>query len=129
MPNNKKSKGANMNEADKMALKASILQQFPNLKIFEHELDFMIDEYNKDKGYIKRLAMKAQPVQDVADNIESTAEMRTIRPDEPEYQRIMDALDEARRQHEEKIQKGYEEEQRLKKISNGSNIDNVPVHS
>ena len=60
MPSHK-SKGANLSDFDKAALKANILNQFPTLSGFEDEIEFMINEYSKDKAYIKRLAEKAEP--------------------------------------------------------------------
>lgn len=127
MPNPKKSKGAGMTENEKLALKTNILLQFPNLKTFDEELEFLINEYNKDKKYIKRLVEKSHPSDSLVED--TKAEMRTIKPDDPEYVRIMNALDEAKKKHEQEIEDGYEREQLQKKISNDCNIDNVPVQA
>ena len=125
MPSHK-SKGANLDEFARMALKANILNEFPNLKgTFEDEIDFIINEYSKDKNYIKRISDKAKVVESVIKDTEDhKAEFKAIKPDDPEYKRIMDALDKAKREHEERIEKGYAEEQQ-QKLSKDSNIDNV----
>ena len=130
MPSHK-SKGANLSDFDKAALKANILNQFPTLSGFEDEIEFMINEYSKDKSYIKRLAEKAEPAESLVKETKENygGEIKHIKPDDPEYTRIMNALEKAKREHEERIEKGYQEEQRAKQNSKESNIDNVSIQS
>jgi hypothetical protein len=118
----KQTKGAGLDEFGKIALRAAIIRDYPDLATFEEELDFLIEQYNKDKTYLKKLTENTRPMEKVLEeDMAKEAVLRTIKPGDPEYERIMNACAEEKRKHEEAITKGYEEEQQKLK-SKESNI-------
>ena len=120
----KQPKGVHLSDAEKSFLKANILKEFPSLTTFDSEIDFMINEYCKDKNYLKRLMEKKDVVAEVQQNVkeEDQTEVKVYKPDSEEYKRVMAALEVAKKEHEDKIKEGYEAEQRAK-LSSNSNIE------
>lgn len=64
---NVKAEPANLSEKQKEDIKVQILKQFPNLSLFNDELDFLIEQYNKDKKYVAKLMDCKNPIEKVVD--------------------------------------------------------------
>lgn len=67
MAKKEKIEPANLSEKQKEDIKVQILKQFPNLSLFNDELDFLIEQYNKDKKYVARLMDCKNPIEKVVD--------------------------------------------------------------
>jgi hypothetical protein len=55
---------AHLTDKQKEDIKRALLKEFPSLAIMQDELGFAIDEYSKDKNYIKNLMKKEKPIEE-----------------------------------------------------------------
>jgi predicted DNA-binding protein (UPF0251 family) len=87
--------GANLSEQQKEVLKKQILQEFPNLSMFATDIDFLIEEYSKDKKYVSKLMQTKDPVQTVID--ESKLEViRIVKSDTQEWKEITEKMEKSK---------------------------------
>lgn len=90
-----KVEGANLTSQQKADIKKMILSQFPNLAIFAEDLEFLIDEYSKDKKYVNKLMEVKNPAQQLLD--ESKVEtIKIIKKGTEEWRDIIEKMDKAK---------------------------------
>ena len=90
MTKKNKVEGANLTDKQKQEIKKQILQQYPQLVVLQQELDFLIEQYDKDKDYEKNLMKKAEPVKSFTEEAPETgATLEIIKQGTPEYEEIM----------------------------------------
>jgi hypothetical protein len=89
---------AGLSEAQQAALKVAIMKEFPQLGTFQEEVDFLVQEYNKDRGYLQRLT-KVAAVAKPEESDESTGEIKTLAPGDPEYDAFMLRLEESQKKN------------------------------
>lgn len=130
----KKTEGAKLSEVQKLKLKIDIFTQFPNLKPYEKEIDYLIETYSEqDKKIADKLMEKAKPVEellgDKAD--EPVGEIRTYSPDDGEYWKIIREMDKARKEDDKRraeIADKAKEEMKHKGVELSDNtIKNVTI--
>jgi hypothetical protein len=89
---------ANLTSAQKEELKKQILKEFPSLAIVSADIDFLIEEYNKDKKYVSRLMKTSNPVQHVVD--ESKLELiKVVKADTDEWKEITEKMKKSEEQY------------------------------
>lgn len=95
MTKTKKSEPANLSEKQKQDIKIQILKQFPSLSLFNDEIEFLIEEYNKDKKYINRLMKSNKPIESVIDESKLEA-IKVVKADTKEWHDIDEKMRKAR---------------------------------
>jgi hypothetical protein len=122
----KKAVGANLTLAQKASLKDNILRQYPNLATFEDEVDALIEEYSKDKGYIDKLMeCKGKEVKEP----DQVGTMKHLSTDDPEYATIKEKMDKAYEQMLEDQKKAIQEYDASKEKCDSNYIDNVTTQA
>lgn len=94
---------ANLTNAQKSAIKADIRKMYPNLKLGDDELEFLIEQYNQDKDYIKNIMKGDNPAEAFLDEVESKGGIASYKPEDPEYIEAMEKMRKAREEYEAKI--------------------------
>jgi hypothetical protein len=77
-----------------MKLKADILAQFPSVREFENEIDFLIEQYSKDKHFVTNLMTCAKPAEELVS--QSTGGVKHLSFDDPEYIELVERMNKAR---------------------------------
>jgi hypothetical protein len=90
-----KLEGANLTIQQKEVLKKQILQEFPNLAIFNEDIDFLIEEYSKDKLYASKLMKTKNPLESIIDE-NSVEKIRIIKADTDEWKDIIEKMEKSK---------------------------------
>lgn len=131
MPKEKKVQGAKLNEIQKLQLKKEILIAFPNVKMFEEEIDFLIEEYSeRNKNIAKEITEKGEQwLKDRGHEIEEVkgGEIRNFAPGDKEYEDVIAKFEKAKVDEEKRMKeielKALEEmAQKNKSIDNIKNV-------
>lgn len=129
-----KTEGAKLNEFQKAELKKLILKQYPNLSRMSDDIDWLIEEYsNNDKNICKKVLEKVKDGSYVpktkTDDVEEKegGQMKVVGPDDPEYQAVMDRMEQAKadwlKQQKETEEKALLEMEAKREKNNS--IDNI----
>jgi hypothetical protein len=90
MTKKNKVEGANLTDKQKQEIKKQILQQYPQLLFLQQELNFLIEQYDKDKDYVKNLMKKAEPIKTFTEEApETSATLEIIKQGTSEYEEII----------------------------------------
>lgn len=122
----KKKEGAKLNEVQKLQLKKDIMATFPNLSMFESEIEFLIEEYSeRNKNIAKEIAERGEKwLIDRGHELEkeeSKGEIRNLGPGDEGYDEVLEKFRKAQVQEEERMKKIEElalKEMEQKQISN-----------
>lgn len=95
MAKKEKIEPANLSEKQKEDIKVQILKQFPNLSLFNDELDFLIEQYNKDKKYVAKLMDCKSPIEKVVDEKKIEA-IKVVKQGTDEWRDIVQKMDKAK---------------------------------
>jgi hypothetical protein len=81
-----------MSFAQKRELKEELLREYPHLLMFEQEVDLMIELYDQDKGYIKRMMKScvAPPRPPAAPPAVTLTDVQVVKPDDAGYALLLD---------------------------------------
>lgn len=90
-----KLEGANLTVQQKEVLKKKILQEFPNLAIFNEDIDFLIEEYSKDKLYASKLMKNKNPVESMI-NDNNVEKIRIVKADTDEWKNIIEKMEKSK---------------------------------
>lgn len=134
----KTQKGAGLTTIQKMELKANILKEFPDCKMFEEEIDFLIEQYSEknkniaseiyDKGTKQFLESRGHKQE------QDYGEFKTYSADDFEYTKVMEkfkqAEDDFKRRQEEIAQKAIEEmREKGLNVDDNFKVQNVKITS
>lgn len=127
-----KTKGANLTLKQKEDFRNAVMAEFPDIAKndeYMELIDIMIEKYSsEDRKLGEKLADLVKDYDPTKDDLpDNVPQIAVYKPEDEEYKRVMKAMEDARREHEEKIKAGYEEEQRLKNKSIESNIDEAVI--
>jgi hypothetical protein len=81
---------AHLTPTQKRELKVALLREHPHLAMFDEELELLIEMYDQDKGYLKRLmkTSAAAPAVTTAPNVALT-DVQVVKPGDAEYEALL----------------------------------------
>lgn len=115
MTKNKKVVPASLTENQKLVLKKAILAEYPNVRGFEDELDFLIEQYSKDKNYVEKLMKSADANKQFEEDIEAQAGLiKNISKGDKEYDELLERFEKAKQEEILRLEKIREQEEKEK---------------
>jgi hypothetical protein len=115
MTKNKKIVPASLTENQKLVLKKAILAEYPNVRGFEDELDFLIEQYSKDKNYVEKLMKSADANKQFEEDIEAQAGLiKNISKGDKEYDELLERFEKAKQEEILRLEKIREQEEKEK---------------
>jgi hypothetical protein len=94
---------ANLTANQKAEIKQQIIKQFPTLSLFKDDIDFLIEQYNKDKDYVKKLMKSKVPIEDTIKTqfpteIQNPELIKTVKQGTDEWNTIVDKLEQSKKE-------------------------------
>ena len=87
---------AHLTDRQKADIKKQILQQFPSVAMFQDEIDFLIDEYSKDKNYVAKLMKQnSNAIASVIDKSKLQT-VKTVKADTDEWKEIVERMEKSK---------------------------------
>lgn len=88
---------ANLSVNQKAEIKKQILKEYPSLSLFSDDIDFLIDQYDKDKDYVKKLMKAKVPVeQTLPSGGDIDNKIKIVKKDTDEWHEIVAKMEKAR---------------------------------
>jgi hypothetical protein len=94
MTKKNKPEPANLTSEQKTLIKKQIFAQFPNLKMFADDIDFLIEQYDKDKKYVKKLTVSKTPLTTTDEN--AIEKIKVVKADTDEWRDIIAKMEKAK---------------------------------